>query len=114
MYITFPWLGVIVKFVPDFVYPESAHVGRATAFAAEGKEKVIGIAASKPRIKVEVVNRLVSFLRKDANPVTPHSTKGYEPLSPKPLKISRVYLSYRPFAVRHKLVKCEVWVRLKG
>jgi hypothetical protein len=39
-----------------------------------GKVKAIGMVASKPRIKVEVVKRLVSFLRKDANPVPPHST----------------------------------------
>ncbi len=44
------------------VYPESAHVGRATALAVDGKEKVIGTTPSRPISKEETERSEVNLL----------------------------------------------------
>ena len=71
IYITFPWLGVIVKFVPLFVYPESVQAGSATALAELGKVNESGMAANKPKKRPKVEIRLVNLLRSEANQVSP-------------------------------------------
>ncbi len=71
IYITFPWLGVIVKLVPDLVYPESVHAGRAAALAELGNAKVNGMAVSKPKKRPKAEIALVNLLRSEANQVSP-------------------------------------------
>jgi hypothetical protein len=62
MYITFPWLGVIVTFpAPASVYPASVHVPTA-ALAGDGKENVRGTAARSPISKVETERSEVNLL----------------------------------------------------